>query len=142
MSHYIKVKTKFRDRDALVESLRAHFPDCKVETFETPTAIRGYQGRRGAKCSIVVRKFDGTVDSNGKPIDHSKVPSYGDLGFALDEDGTFVTHRDDYDRKVEEGLAQRYARTVAVKQARASGFTVNEVKAADGTITLTLSKWA
>lgn len=141
MSHYIKVKTKFRDQAALVEALREQFPECKVEQFTEPTHIRGYNGVRGAKCSIVVRKFD----DNSAEITAARlreIPTYGDLGFALDEDGTFVTHRDDYDRKCEVGLAQRYARVVTIKQAKLSGFTVSEVKAADGTITLNLSKWS
>jgi hypothetical protein len=132
VSHYIKVKTKFRDAAALVEALKEQFPECKIDHLAAAEKIRGYQGKRGAACSIIVRKLEG----------QGVGPRYGDLGFALEEDGTFVTHRDDYDRTVEEGLAQRYARTVAVKQARLSGFTVSEVKAADGTITLNLSKWS
>jgi hypothetical protein len=144
VSHYIKVKTKFKDAAALVQALREQFPNSTIEELTEPKAIRRYDKKAGHPCTIIVRKSKAgeppVTDAAGKYLQ----PFYGDLGFALEEDGTFAQHADDLDlgRGSGSALAQCYARIVTVKQAKLSGFTVNEVKAADGTITLNLSKWS
>lgn len=143
MSHYIKVKTKFRDRAALVQALREQFPMCEIEELAEPRAIRRYDRKAGHPCSIIVKKAKSSADVRNAAGKFER-PYFGDLGFALEADGTYSQHADDSDlaQGAGEGLAQRYARVVTIKQAKLSGFTVNEVKAADGTITLNLSKWS
>lgn len=144
MSHYIKVKTKFRDAAALEQALRELYPEAKLERLEQPKPIARYDRKAGHPCTIILRKAqkkkDPITDATGKWL----APYFGDLGFALEADGTYSQHGDDSDqqRGIGAELAQRYAKIVTVKQARLSGFTVNEVKAADGTITLNLSKWS
>lgn len=145
MSHYIKVKTKFRDAAALEQALRELYPEAKLERLEQPKPIARYDRKRGHPCTIILRKAH---DAQENPIKNAAgkfaAPYYGDLGFALEADGTYSQHGDDSDQSCGIGaeLAQRYAKIVTIKQARLSGFTVNEVKAADGTITLNLSKWS
>lgn len=144
MSHYIKVKTKYRDAAALEQALRELYPEAKLERLEQPKPIARYDRKTGHPCTIILRKAkkknDPITDATGKWL----APYFGDLGFALEADGTYSQHGDDSDqqRGIGAELAQRYAKIVTVKQARLSGFTVNEVKAADGTITLNLSKWS
>lgn len=143
MSHYIKVKTKFKDAAALVQALREQFPDSTIEELTDPKAIRRYDKKAGHPCTIIVRKSKGkdpVIDAAGKYLQ----PFFGDLGFAREEDGTFSQHADDLDlgRGSGSAVAQCYARIVTIKQAKLSGFTVQEVKAPNGTITLNLSKWS
>lgn len=135
MSHYVKITTQYRDPGELEKSLRAKFPNAVVEVFDKPTIINGWNGTKGEACSLVVRNCEALPVSDGGP-------RYADLGFKREADGTYSVQTDHMEEPdMMRGLAQDYARRVAIAKAKASGFTVTEQKAQDGTITLNLTKW-
>lgn len=144
MSHYVAVKTVFKDQAALVQALEDVFGQGKVEISTDGAALFGYQGDNRSllpasnghyapPCHVIVRQQNTGVGASN------------DLGWCRQADGTFRSYISAYDngalRNSLPQLAQRYARAVAVKQAKLSGYTVTEEKAKDGTIKLSLSKW-
>lgn len=142
VSHFVEVKVQFKDRVALHACLTEVFG--KAEVHAQPVALFGYQGDNRSEhapespdfapeCHVVVRRADIGGASN-------------DIGYRFNDDGTVSAYVSDFDRgyagpKLAQ-LAQRYARHVAVKQARAAGYTVSESTTADGTIRLTLKGYA
>lgn len=133
MSHYVKVTTKYRDAAALKAALAEQFPDAQVHEYEKPLSLSGYMGKKGKQCHIIVSKVDAA---------NKRGPAYGEMGFCREKDGTYSVHMDAYDEARAAGLAQKYATTVAVNQAKRQGYTVAKVANPNGTVTLTLSKWS
>lgn len=130
MSHYASVKTTFKDQASLVAALTEIFGAEAVKVHATPVKIRGWydeQEAKGEACNIVVSR------------DVTKL--HADIGFTRNADGTFAQHIDNMEDDAVEKLPQRYARAVAIKQAKLSGWTVKE-ETVGGIVKLSLSKWS
>jgi len=146
MSHYSEIRTKFKDREALVAALGdVGYP--KVETHDEPQALVGYQGdyrdrddwgkhtgdiSRAVRAHVIVRRAD-------------VGPSANDLGFVRGQDGTFGAIISDFDRSRHGDawlgrLTQRYNLHVDRKKARALGYQVKETALPSGAIKLTLTR--
>lgn len=88
MSEFTVCKTKFKDRDALVDALvESGFKREEIEIHETPQNLYGYHGdKRSQKANIIIRR--GSVGS-----------SSNDLGFLKKEDGTYEAIISEFDRR-------------------------------------------
>lgn len=130
MSHYVEVKVRYKDQAALVEALKGMFGDDQVEVHTKPVELRGYGSQR-SEAHVVVRKQAGT---------HSGL-RWGDAGWLRQQDGTYTQVADNLDAERLRDLPQLYARAATVRQAKLSGYTVVETRAADGALVLKLTKW-
>ena len=131
MSHYSRVKTQFRHREALIACLKNLGYD-----VETDTVIQGHQGEHTV--DIAVRKAKG----------------YG-LGFVKSPDGTYDMVADWWGvagsdkRKITRELAQQadaiqkeYAKKMVLEQAALDGFeVVSETEEQDGTLRIVVRRW-
>lgn len=86
MSHYSKIKTKITSRKSLVKALmRMGFKENQIEIHDEATNLYGYQGdKRDDVANVIIRRKNVGAASN-------------DLGFVLDEDGTYRAIISDYD---------------------------------------------
>ena len=130
MSHFVTVKTKYRDRDALVAALRQQFPNNEIEVNDEPRPLVGWRRAAGVPCHVIVKQ--GAASH-----------LYGELGFALGADGIYEQHGDTSDAAAGaySGLEQKYAYEVIREQARVGGYTMESTVSDDGTISVSLSKW-
>jgi hypothetical protein len=131
MSHYSRVKTQFRHREALIT--------CLVNLgyeVETDTTIKGHHGEHTV--DIAVRKAKG----------------YG-VGFVKSPDGTYdmvadwwgVAGKDE--RKMTQELAlqagaiqKEYAKKMVLEQAALDGFEViSQTDEQDGTLRIVVRRW-
>jgi len=131
MSHYSRVKTLFRHREALIACLK----NLGYEV-ETDTTIRGHHGEH-------------TVD-----IAVTRTKGYG-IGFVRNGDGTYDMVADWWgvtgagERKIAQQLKDQagaiqkeYARKMVLSQALADGFElVSETSETDGTIRIVMRRW-
>jgi hypothetical protein len=87
MSHYVKCHTAFRDRESLIHALtRMGWTREQIEVHEQPVALYGYQGdRRAESAEILIRRPHLSTASN-------------DLGFARQEDGSYIAIISEFDR--------------------------------------------
>ena len=158
MSHYVEVKSQFKDQAALVEALEELFGSGSVEVHSTPVPIAGWNEGEGPipgePSNIVVRRATITrlLEQRGLATKQWGADSFfvsekgewvglADIGFRRNADGTFSQFIDHCDAPLLQALPQRYARAATIRQAKAQGYTVAEQRAADGTIKLQLSKW-
>lgn len=104
----------------------------KVEVSDTATNLFGYQGdQRADTAEVILRRKHVGGSSN-------------DIGFKLQEDGTFGAIISQYDSsRYNSGwldkLAQKYAYLKVKKDLDANGFTINSEVDANGEITLQVS---
>jgi hypothetical protein len=130
MSHYTTIALEIRDRDALVAAL-TDLNIGKVEVFDTPQPIHGYDGQtRMAEVIICGVGYYG-----------------GDLGFHKTDDGRYEAVMDqDDDRQLGQNwrnrLMQRYGRHVAVAKLAKKGFRLIREEAKDGKLHLVLRRSA
>jgi hypothetical protein len=131
MSHYSRVKTQFRHREALISCLE----NLGYEV-ETDTVIKGHHGEH--QVDIAVRKTKG----------------YG-VGFIKSPDGTFDMVADWWgvagtdERKITQDLAQQagaiqkaYAQKMVLEQAALDGFEmVSRTEEPDGTLRIVVRRW-
>ncbi len=131
MSHYSRVKTTFRHREALVTCLKN-----LGYGVETDTTIRGHHGEH-------------TVD-----IAVTRTKGYG-IGFVRNNDGTYDMVADWWGvrgagerniarqlKEQAEAIQKEYARNMVLSQARAEGFELaSETIETDGTIRLVMRRW-
>jgi hypothetical protein len=131
MSHFSRIKTKFRHRQALVVCLQQ-----LGYSVETDTTVRGYHGQHDVE--IAARKSGG----------------YG-IGFVKNPDGTYDMVADLWgagsrtqEKMAEEldahaGMIQKaYAKQMILEQARADGFdVVSQVEEKDGTVRIVVRRW-
>jgi hypothetical protein len=131
MSHYSRVKTQFRHREALIACL-------KNLGYEVGTdmVIQGHHGEHTV--DIAVRKAKG----------------YG-VGFVKSPDGTYDMVADWWgvagsdERKITRELAQQadaiqkeYAKKMVLEQAALDGFeVVSETEEQDGTLRIVVRRW-
>ncbi|MDD1689544.1 MAG: DUF1257 domain-containing protein [Methanoregula sp.] len=131
MSHFSRIRTMFRHREALIQ--------CMQElgySVEIDTTIRGYHGQHNV--DIAVKKSGG----------------YG-LGFVKNPEGTYDLVADWYgisgkgEKKIAEELKKQaetiqkeYAKKMVLGQAVADGFElVSETEEQDGTVRIVVRRW-
>ncbi|MEN6396594.1 MAG: DUF1257 domain-containing protein [Methanoregula sp.] len=131
MSHFSRIRTTFRHREALIQ--------CMQElgyTIKTDTTIKGYHGQHN-------------VDIAAK-----KHGDYG-LGFVKNPDGTYDMVADWWgvsgngEKKIAEELKEQagtlqkeYAKKMVLGQAAADGFSlVSETEENDGTVRIVVRRW-
>ena len=131
MSHYSRVKTQFRHREALISCLN----NLGYEV-ETDTVIRGHTGEH--EVDIAVKKAQG----NG-------------IGFVRNPDGTYDMLADWWgvsgsdERKMTQELQQQagtiqkeYAKKMVLEQAARDGFAViSQTEQEDGTLRIVVRRW-
>lgn len=131
MSHYSRVRTQFRHREALILCLK----NLGYEV-ETDTVIRGHHGEH--EVDIAVRMAKG----------------YG-IGFVKSPDGTFDLVADWWgvagtdERKIAQELAvqagtiqKEYAKKMVLEQTAVDGFeVVSETEEQDGTLRIVVRRW-
>ncbi|MGA2121152.1 MAG: DUF1257 domain-containing protein [Methanoregula sp.] len=131
MSHFSRIRTTFRHREALIQCMQG-----LGYTVETDTTITGYHGRHNV--DIAVKKSGG----------------YG-LGFVKNPDGTYDMVADWWgvsgkgEKKIAEELKQQaetiqkeYAKKMVLEQTVADGFElVSETEENDGTVRIVVRRW-
>lgn len=87
MSHYTRVKTKLSSKECLLKALEdMGFSAAKLRVSNTPQHLEGYQGdRREQTAEIVIPRYHVGGAAN-------------DIGFKLQEDGSWGAIISDYDR--------------------------------------------
>lgn len=132
MSHFSRVKTEFRNRDALLSCLAG-----MGLSVEEDATIRGYRGLQNV--DLAARSRNGS-----------------EIGFIRNSDGSYDMVADWWTKKGqgEEELArelqemagkvqQEYARRVVLEQTRSEGFSVmEEIQEQDGSIRIIVRRWA
>lgn len=131
MSHYSRVKTRFRHREALVTCLK----NLGYEV-ETDTVIRGHHGEHEVDIAAKIKK------------------GYG-VGFVKNPDGTYDMVADWWgvagtdERKITQELAgqagaiqKEYAKKMVLEQAVLDGFEViSQNEEQDGTLRIVVRRW-
>jgi hypothetical protein len=131
MSHFSRIRTTFRHREALIQCMQG-----LGYTVETDTTIRGYHGQHNV--DIAARKSGG----------------YG-LGFVKNPDETYDLVADWWgvsgkgEQKIAEDLKQQagriqkeYAKKMVLEQTAADGFDlVSETEENDGTVRIVVRRW-
>lgn len=85
MSHYTKVKTQIKNRACLVKALEDLGFKGKIEIYDNPKSLYGYQNdERQQKANVIIRRQDVGGAAN-------------DIGFVLREDGTYEAIISEYD---------------------------------------------
>ena len=133
MSHYCQIETQFNDQQALIEaltSIKGGWKLDQIEIHQIPQSLYGYQGdEREEKANIIIRR---------KHIS----PSANDVGFALQDDGSYKAIISEYDRRTRCNdafvgrLKTEYACVAVEKQAKQRGKTVTRVPQKDGRVIL------
>lgn len=131
MSHYSKVKTLIKNRACLVKALAdVGFKD--IEVYDIAQPLVGFQNDiRKDKANVIVRrKYVGSASN--------------DLGFVLQEDGTYGAIISDYDsstynKKWLDKLQQRYSLHVVEETAHNENYYIQDTTTdAEGNIYVTL----
>ena len=132
MSHFSRITTKFRHREALIQCLQD-----LGHSVETDTTIKGYHGQHNV--DIAVKKTHG----------------YG-IGFVRNTNGTYDMVADWWgitgsgQRKIAEELKHQaemiqkeYAKKIVLEQAQRDGFNVvSQTEEDDGTVRIVIRRWA
>jgi hypothetical protein len=150
VSHFSKVKTKITDKSCLIKALEdMGFAQNQIEVHDKPTNLYGYQGdKREQQAEIVIRRQYVGGAAN-------------DMGFFLQDDGTWGAIVSDYDRtsgmarnkskyakdsgcvgydaKWLDKLAQRYTRHKTVASCAENNLFVESETEENGEIILNLS---
>ena len=136
MSHYTTVELEVKDQASFIQALCDVWPTSlvaeNIEVHDTPQSLFGYQGdKRQQRANVIVRRKHVGAVSN-------------DIGFLM-EGGKATAFISEYDKSRysstwQDGLRQRYARNVAVKEATRKGYRVKETQTDDGKIKLVLTK--
>lgn len=116
MSKFHSLKTQFKDRDALIDSLvEMGYAREHIEIHETAKQLYGFQGDlRSERANVIVRRqFVGRASN--------------DIGWELQADGTYAQHISDFDKgrhdgKWCNGLKRGYTEATTIKTAAKNGF--------------------
>ncbi len=131
MSHFSRIKTTFRHREALVRCLQE-----LGYTVETDTTIRGHHGLHNVEIAATMKGGSG-------------------LGFVQNPDGSYDMVADWWgvpgknEKKVAEELQrqaaaiqQEYAKKIVLEQAARDGFElVSETSEQDGSVRILVRRW-
>lgn len=133
MSHYTRVATKIKNKTALVKALCAMgFKEYMIEVSDEKMSLRGYQGdTRKQKANIRIKGAGW-----GKTMNYVG-PASNDLGFELQEDGTYAFHVSQYDQnkynKLWQGkLLQQYGKEVIKEVVEEQDLFITEEYQEDG----------
>ena len=123
MSHWTKMKTTMKNKEALVAALKKMYPEHEIVEN---TQCRGYMGNK-EKCEIVVKGMTGAYD----------------IGYKL-KDGTYEQVADWYgihwtSKKETESLGQYYASARLKTVAESLGKYYDEVEQSNGDIVVEIS---
>lgn len=121
MSHYTTIKTKIRDREALLAALAdLGFDASKVECHDAPVPLVGFEGdERKDKAHVIIRRQHVGSASN-------------DIGFRRNESGSYEAIISDFDQRQGYGsewqarLAVRYAYRQATATLARRGYRIQE----------------
>lgn len=141
MSHFVRVKTQFSRRSALVSALQEAGSRTgaswvgKVEDHAEATQLFGYSGdQREDSAELVVRRQYVGGAAN-------------DIGFKLQKDGTYEAIISEYDRscgyneKWLQKLAKLYAKNTILEVAGEQGFTVESQTQQEDGLCIECSSW-
>jgi hypothetical protein len=131
ISHYSRVKTQFRHREALMTCLKN-----LGYQVETDTVVRGHHGEHTVDIAVKTAK------------------GYG-FGFVKSPDGTYDMVADWWgvsgtdERKITQELAQQvgaiqkeYAKKMVLEQSARDGFeVVSQIEEQDGTVRIVVRRW-
>ena len=131
MSHFSRIKTQFKNRDALIACLTG-----MGFVIGTETTIRGYRGL--INVDIAAKNAQGH-----------------DIGFVRNADGSYDmvgdwwakggTKEQDLSRSLQDQagkIQQEYARCVVLEETKKEGFSiVRQVEEEDGTIRIVVRRW-
>jgi hypothetical protein len=131
MSHYSRVKTQFRHREALMTCLQN-----LGYQVETDTVVRGHHGEHTVDIAVKTTKGHG-------------------FGFVKSPDGTYDMVADWWgvsgtdERKITQELAQQagaiqkeYAKKMVLEQSARDGFEiVSQTEEQDGTVRIVVRRW-
>ncbi len=133
MSHYCQIETQFNDQQALIEaltSIEGGWRLDQIEIHQTPQNLYGYHGdEREEKANIIIRRKHISTSAN-------------DVGFALQDDGSYKAIISEYDQRSRcnpafmTRLKTEYACAAVEKQAKQRGKTVTRVPQKDGRVIL------
>ncbi len=133
MSHYVEIETQFNDQQALIEaltSIQGGWRLDQIEIHQTPQSLYGYHGdEREEKANIIIRRKHVGSAAN-------------DVGFALQDDGSYKAIISEYDQRSRcnpafmTRLKTEYACAAVEKQAKQRGKTVTRVPQKDGRVIL------
>jgi len=133
MSHFTRVKTKIKNKSALLAALAdMGYTANKVELHDTPQNLYGYQGdKREQTAEIILRRRYVGGSSN-------------DIGFKLQEDGTYEAIISDYDSSRHnetwrDKLSQRYAYHNIKEELSSQGFSIESESEEKGELLLVCS---
>jgi len=125
MSKYKRIETDIKSQDFLIKALQElgiPFEQAKNK----PLVLYGYRGDRSQRAEIAIRK--------------ANIGSWSDLGFARQENGSYVAIADEHSKTktLLDQVRQRYAYHAVCQQARVRGYNVVEQKSEDGAVRLQL----
>ncbi len=131
MSHFSRIRTVFRHREALVQCMQ----DLGYQV-ETDTTISGYHGRHTVDIAVkksggyglgFVKNPDGTYDMVG---DWWGIPGKGETKLAGEL------------KRQAEAIQKEYAKKLVLEQTVAEGFEmVSENEEKDGTVRIVVRRW-
>jgi hypothetical protein len=144
MSEFQEVKTKLKDKKALIAALiDMGWTENQIEICEKPKNLYGYRGdQRDEVAHIIIRK-------------HNVGGSSNDIGFRREEDGTYTPiiskfdrgssgnhaqHTGGYNDRWIKDLTQKYGVARAVSHAKAKGYVVKRKVVVDGKVRLSLEQ--
>ena len=133
MSHFTRVKTKIKNKSALLAALAdMGYTANKVELHDTPQNLYGYRGdQREQTAEIILRRRYVGGSSN-------------DIGFKLQEDGTYEAIISEYDsgrhnENWRDKLSQRYAYHNIKEELSSQGFSIESESEEKGELLLVCS---
>ena len=130
MSKYLKKKSKMCDKAQLIKALEAKMPKWKghILSFDTPQPLYGYQGDdrtqsstkgyQAPKCDVIIPGSGSQRAASGNPAGNVVGGSSNDLGFYLDDDGTYTLFFSDYDQG--QGFNEEWLDEVKVEYSKES----------------------
>lgn len=133
MSHFVTIAVEFKDRECIIEALKALGLDAVEQGSSLP--LYGYQGdRRSETADIVVRR-------------QHLLPMSNDIGFTKSSDAYRLVISE-YDRgALQKGefvndFTREYAKQKALKESRRLGYRLEKEQVEqDGTIRLVVRRW-
>ena len=134
MSHFTKIKTQIKDREALVAALQKVMGFRHLEVHDVPQHLYGYQAdERPETAEVIIRREYIGRASN-------------DVGFKLQPDGTYqaIVSKWDSGRFNDAWmgrLTQAYAYQVVKEQAEIMGLEIESEQVVNGEVRLVLGGW-
>ena len=126
MSHFNVVKTKMKSRSAIVSALtKLGFEKSGIEVSDIPMTLKGYRGE------YRIQQANVRLKGNGWGSENVVGGASNDLGWQLRENGEYVFHVSDFDKRKyntqwQEQLMQSYSTEVVREDVEAYGWSIEE----------------